>query len=158
VAQADCIQREDLDEIVSPQRAIPDALGNRVRFRPQASRVMAQALADGARYKFGHRPMNEANLLITRKWMHDELSVYKDLRACDGLDIIDMALYPSFLPSAALREMNEVLGSDVYRSRALPIPEHTPFWRWLCPGFAWLIDFVRGGRGLPAPGVLAGSV
>jgi len=157
VASVDAPFREDLDEVVAPQRAPPDVFGNRVRFRPRRSRAMAQALADGARYKFGQRPQNPANLLITRKWMFDELSVYKDLRAADGADIIDAALYASFLPSKVLRDMNEVLETDVYRSRALLVPERVSFWRWLFPGFAWLSDIIRGGRGLPPPGVMAGT-
>jgi hypothetical protein len=157
IASVDAPFREDLDEVVAPQRAPPGVLGNRVRFRPRRGRVMAQALADGARYKFGQRPQNPANLLITRKWMFDELSVYKDLRAADGADIIDAALYASFLPSKVLRDMNEVLETDVYRSRALLVPERVGFWRWLFPGVAWLIDLVRGGRGLPSPGVMAGT-
>lgn len=157
VAQADAVQREDLDEVVAPQRAAPDVVGNRVRFRPQNSRVLAQSLADGARYKFGYRPQNPANLLITRKWMFDELSVYKDLRAVDGADIIDAALYTSFLPSNVLRDMNEVLETDIYRSRALLVPERVSFWRWLFPGLFRLSDLLRGGPRLPSPGVMAGA-
>jgi hypothetical protein len=89
----------------------------RTRFRPVRMQRMACALANSAYLQFGYRPKSEANVLITRKFMRDELSKFKDLRVRDSLVVIDRALTLSFLPSEMYKEMQCVSDTRVFRSR-----------------------------------------
>ncbi len=88
------------EAVAGAQRAPVVGWGRRRR------KGMAFALAEEAYYQFGHRDRSEANLLVTRKFMRDMLKEHRDLRARDASDLIDRALYLSFLPSYTLREMN----------------------------------------------------
>jgi len=97
------------------------------RYRPRRLQEMVYALADEAYRQFGSRPRSEANLLITRKFMRDELSVLKDLRTCDAIAIIDGALGLSFLPSQTLRGMNDLACTRVYRERS---NDYLTRWWW----------------------------
>lgn len=108
-----------------------------VRPRPARLQKMAAALAHEAYFQFGFRPRSDANLLITRKFMRDRLTTFRDLRAKDAATIVDMALYLSFLPSQALREMNIIDGTDVFGSRSEDVPD----------GFGWFGGFVTPTRG-----------
>jgi hypothetical protein len=97
-----------------------------IRFRPRRSHRIACSLAWEAYEKFGHRVRSEANLLITRKFMLDQLKEFKDLRACDRSGIIDRALYLSFLPSLTLQEMNVIDRTSAFNRRSSDLPR----WSW----------------------------
>lgn len=97
--------------------------------RPGRRPKIVFALAAQAYFQFGKRPPSEANMIITRKFMRDELEQYKDLRVTDALGIIDSALYMSFLPSQHLRLMNQAVRTRVYHERARDIPG-TWWQRW----------------------------
>lgn len=73
--------------------------GNRSRF--------SASLAKLAYNKFGNRPMSEANVLVTRKWIQKYLDepAYKDLRTCDKNIAIDRALFLSFVPTTDFQKM-----------------------------------------------------
>jgi len=66
--------------------------GNRSHF--------AMALGKRAYVKFGARPVSEANVIVTRKWLlkviEDE---FKDLRDCDKAIALDRATFLSFIPT-----------------------------------------------------------
>jgi hypothetical protein len=120
-----------LAEIVDNERAangLGAIDGERRRFRPQRSRDMSCALAHEAYMEFGYRPRSDANLIITRKFMRDLLLEYKDLRARDARGIIDVALYLSFLPSAQLREMNELDRTSTFVERTADVPGVGSWW------------------------------
>jgi hypothetical protein len=58
------------------------------------------ALAKRAYVKFGARPVSEANVLVTRKWIHKLMEdEFKDLRTCDKAIAIDRATFLSFVPT-----------------------------------------------------------
>lgn len=129
---------DDLDEVVTEVRALHAAphagppvarpqLGQ-LRYRQHRAREMCVALADKAYFQYGHREVSDANKLITRKFMRDVLSEFKDLRTKDANIIIDGALLLSFLPSAELRRMEEISETRAYRSRANLRPTWTRWW------------------------------
>jgi hypothetical protein len=64
--------------------------------------AFAMGLAKRAYVKFGARPVSQANVLVTRKWVtkliEDE---FKDLRTCDKAIAIDRATFCSFIPTMA---------------------------------------------------------
>lgn len=108
----------------------------RVRVRPQQAKRIASALAYAAYYEFGARERNEAELLVTRKYMRDLLREHKSLRDRDAASIIDTALYLSFLPSAALRDMNRIDQTVVFDERMQAVAS----WR------RWYFPFGPSGR------------
>jgi len=114
----------------------PDGDEPRVRFRPRRARRIAVSLAGAAYNEFGARDRDAANLLITRKYMRDLLREFKTLRHSDANAIIDVALYLSFLPSQALRQMNALDQTQVFEERAAPVAS----WR------AWYFPFGPTGR------------
>jgi hypothetical protein len=73
--------------------------GNRSKF--------SASIAKLAYNKFGQRPMSEANVLVTRKWIQKYLEepAFKDLRTCDKNLAIDRALFLSFLPTKDFQMM-----------------------------------------------------
>lgn len=97
--------------------------------------AISMSLAKRAYYQFGFRPESEANSLITRKFMRDLLMEFKDLRATDANNIIDVALPLSFLPTVVHREMKEYTRTFVYQQRSAEIPE--------CGWIDWLLLRVR---------------
>jgi hypothetical protein len=74
----------------------------------------AMSLAKLAYLKFGRRPMVEANLLVTRKWLVKALEdkKYADLRTADKCLAIDRALFLSFVPTMAYNNMRVVMEDD----------------------------------------------
>lgn len=95
-------------------------------------RSIAYALADQTYFQYGKRDRSEANLLITRKFMRDKLEEYKDLRFKDRNEVIDMALYLSFMPTLTLRAMNEYDSTWAFEERKSDTPHS--WWWW--PVFA----------------------
>ncbi len=79
----------------------------------------AASIAQLAYNKFGERKMSEANVLVTRKWIQKLLDgpAYKDLRTCDKNLAIDRALFLSFVPTDAFREMQLVVTSNTWKDR-----------------------------------------
>lgn len=99
------------------------------RFRPKNQLRLAVAVADEAYYQFGFRPMSEANVLITRKFMRDRLMEVKGLRAHDALLVIDKAIPLSFLPSLEFKNMVRLMGTDTFERRLSPTSEPPSWWR-----------------------------
>nr|AWS06677.1 RdRP small subunit [Maize-associated tombusvirus] len=82
----------------------------------------ACAVAKEAYNKFGARPMSDANVLITRKWIQKFLAGddYQDLRTCDKNIAIDRALFLSFVPTEDFRMMKVCTGSRAWQKRTDP--------------------------------------
>lgn len=82
----------------------------------------ASSLAHIAYNKFGARPMTEANVLVTRKWLAKLLSEpeYKDLRIVDRNIAIDRALFLSFVPTNEFRQMKVVCATKAWQKRVDP--------------------------------------
>ncbi len=80
--------------VLNEKKSVRIAKGKRTTF--------AMALAKRAYVKFGARPVSEANVLVTRKWIvkliEDE---FKDLRNCDKAIAVDRATFLSFVPTMA---------------------------------------------------------
>lgn len=79
----------------------------------------SSAVANMAYNKFGERPMSEANLLVTRKWIQKLLEEpkYKDLRTCDKNLAIDRALFLSFVPTRSFQAMRLAMSTSVAKDR-----------------------------------------
>lgn len=69
--------------------------------------MFSASLAKLAYNKFGQRPVSDANVLVTRKWLQKYLEepMYKDLRTCDKNLAIDRALFLSFVPTKDFQMM-----------------------------------------------------
>lgn len=82
----------------------------------------AACIAHLAYNKFGARPMSEANVLVTRKWIQKLLAEpeYKDLRTCDKNLAIDRALFLSFVPTNEFRTMKVATASRAWQKRVDP--------------------------------------
>nr|WRQ65356.1 tombus P33-like protein [Tolivirales sp.] len=79
----------------------------------------AACIAQIAYNKFGERKMSEANILVTRKWIQKLLDEpkYKDLRMCDKNLAIDRALFLSFVPTNAFRQMKLAIETPAWKDR-----------------------------------------
>lgn len=82
----------------------------------------AACVAHEAYNKFGARPMTEANVLVTRRWLQKLLSEpsYSDLRTVDRNIAIDRALFLSFVPSNEFRKMKVAIASRAWQKRVDP--------------------------------------
>lgn len=100
----------------------------KLRFRAKPQQVMAYALADVGYLKFGFRPDSEAYRMITRKYLLDVLSEFKDLRAHDAGEILDVAVPMSFLPSKTFQDMTLMKTTATWRDRA-QADKQFYFWR-----------------------------
>jgi hypothetical protein len=75
-------------------------------------------LAKQAYNKFGARPVSEANLLVTRKWLQKLVEEsFKDLRTCDKNIAIDRALFLSFVPTLSFNQMKTLIDTGVFQDR-----------------------------------------
>jgi hypothetical protein len=85
--------------------------GNRSKF--------AMSLAKEAYLKFGARPLNDANVLVTRKWLTKflESDQYKDLRTADRVLAIDRAIFMSFVPTMVYNNMKVVMEDNAMVGR-----------------------------------------
>lgn len=81
--------------------------------------LFSASLAKIAYNKFGQRPMSEANILVTRKWLQKYLEepVYKDLRTCDKNLAIDRALFLSFVPTKDFQMMKVATTTPSWEAR-----------------------------------------
>lgn len=90
--------------------------GRRERIRPQRQRLIAYSVASEAYFQFGRRRRSEANDLITRKFMRDQLAGFKDMRTTDKVAIIEMALAFSYVPPSICEEVDDFVGTNAYSS------------------------------------------
>lgn len=81
--------------------------------------AFAASVAQLAYNKFGERPMSEANVLVTRKWIQKLLEdkKYEDLRTCDKNLTIDRALFLSFVPTNSFRAMKLAVQTNAWKDR-----------------------------------------
>lgn len=81
--------------------------------------AFSASIAKIAYNKFGERPMSEANVLVTRKWIQKYLEEpdFKDLRVCDKNLAIDRALFLSFIPTKDFQAMRITLGTSAWKNR-----------------------------------------
>jgi hypothetical protein len=82
----------------------------------------ASCIAHQAYNKFGARPMTEANVLVTRRWIQKLLAEpqYGDLRTVDKNIAIDRALFLSFIPTNAFRQMKLAIADKAWQDRVDP--------------------------------------
>jgi len=90
------------------------------RIRKRARQIGANSLALNAYLKFGKRPKSPANVIITRKYVSDLLVDNKDLRLRDKVELMDMAVFLSFLPSETSLLCNEMERTKSYAGRFVP--------------------------------------
>jgi len=99
------------------------------RLRKGKRSCFAAAIAKRAYLKFGERPMSEANVLVTRRWLAKLLTEdsFKDLRTCDKTIAIDRALFLSFVPTKEFGMMKLAVATRSWEKR---VTENNSF-----PGF-----------------------
>nr|UHS72300.1 MAG: hypothetical protein [Tombusviridae sp.] len=89
------------------------------RVRKGCRSRFAMSLGKRAYVKFGARPVSEANVIVTRKWLlkviEDE---FKDLRNCDKAIALDRAVFLSFIPTMSHNNFKFVFhGKNAVTSR-----------------------------------------
>jgi hypothetical protein len=105
-----------------PVREANEGEDDKEKARPRRRKVsrmeeMSFALAQATYFKFGRRKQNDANMLVSRRFMRDELEEYDDLRYADANVIIDKALPLSFLSTTMAIEMDKMVGSRPFADR-----------------------------------------
>jgi hypothetical protein len=90
----------------------------------------AAALSKLAYNKFGERPLSEANLTVTRKWLqkHLEGEKYINMRTSDKNLAIDRALFLSFVPTKAFQQMRVAITTSQWEKRMDPNQVFGGFW------------------------------
>jgi hypothetical protein len=103
----------------SGTKVVTEVVRKKKTIRKGKRSCFAAAIAQLAYNKFGERPMSEANVLVTRKWLQKLLAedTYSDLRTCDKNVAIDRALFLSFVPTNAFRQMKLAIASNVWKDR-----------------------------------------
>jgi hypothetical protein len=89
---------------------------------------LACSIGVECRAKFGFRVRNEANEIIARKWIHDQLHLLADMRKADIPHIIPYGLEVAFTPS-----IHEIRARAVTKTRAVQnrlADAELPFWDW----------------------------
>jgi len=85
--------------------------GHRSRFAASLSKI--------AYNKFGERPMTEANILVTRRWLQKLLEGddYRHMRVSDKNLAIDRALFLFFVPTLAFQKMRVAVTTAQWEKR-----------------------------------------
>jgi hypothetical protein len=109
IATTDGVQKEEV--LVTERVKKVLRKGGRSKF--------SAAIAKQAYNKFGERPMSQANILVTRKWLQKLLAEpeYKDLRTCDKNIAIDRALFLSFVPTKDFLKMKMAVATRPWEKR-----------------------------------------
>jgi len=118
--------RAEFNKVFENSPAAPSPVGNpgrltkRRRVKPPRHKL-ACMLAKEAYCKFIHdrKTRNDANEIITLKWMSMRLAEFSDLRNADKAAIIDMALPLSYLPTHSKRYMSAVQRTTTWWSRSV---------------------------------------
>jgi hypothetical protein len=87
--------------------------------RRRVRNVAANSYALKAYLKFGFRPRSEANVIVTRKYISDLLDEQKDMRIRDKIEIMDMAVFLSFVPSRSLQWSKTIGKTQAFSERIL---------------------------------------
>jgi hypothetical protein len=87
------------------------------RIRKRARAIGANALAMKAYLKFGRRPKSPANVIITRKYISDLLEEKVDLRLRDKIELMDMAVFLSFIPTETVILCDQMERTFAYAQR-----------------------------------------
>jgi hypothetical protein len=95
------VTRLTVDErTVEETTRVVDNSKSTTRIKKGKRTTFAMALAKRAYVKFGPRPVSEANVLVTRKWLSKVIEdEFKDLRTCDKALALDRSVFCSFIPS-----------------------------------------------------------
>lgn len=103
--------REEIEVTVTSKKRSRLQKGKRSQF--------AKSLGQLAYNKFGERPMTEANLMVTRRWLQKQLESddLKDLRTADKNIAIDRALFLSFVPTKAFLKMKVYSATSQWEKR-----------------------------------------
>jgi hypothetical protein len=83
----------------------------------------AKYIAKRAYFQFGVRSQDRAHMLVTRKWIRNLLdNEFTSLRLSDKINILDEALFLSFIPSDVYSECEELASTEYYLEE---VPEGT---------------------------------
>jgi hypothetical protein len=85
--------------------------------RRRCRRRVAASYALQAYLKFGDRPKSSANVLVTRKYISDLLTEKQHLRLRDKVEIMDLAVFLSFVPTKMKLECDAMMNTTAYAER-----------------------------------------
>jgi len=100
---------------------LPDNRCNRIR------RIAALA-ALACRARFGFKRRSEANELVARKWIHDHVQSFKDMRRSDIPMVMPFAIELCFVPSKAELEAKAMMQTSLIRRRIADY--EATYWDW----------------------------
>jgi hypothetical protein len=137
--EADPEEYLEVHEYISTHRvsSTRDPIGTTEERRLRKKRVrrgkrtsFAISVSKLAYNKFGNRVMNEANVLVTRKWIQKLLEEQKfaDMCTCDKNVAIDRALFLSFVPTFGFTQLERLIKVGALAKRIEGEP--TSCWRW----------------------------
>lgn len=110
---------DDCDESVESASLPLEGVRLTAAKRSRCRKSCAATLAMTAYLKFGSRPKSEANLIITRKFISDLLSENKSMRLKDKIEIMDLAVFLSFVPTKTKLQCDAMSETDAYAERVL---------------------------------------
>jgi hypothetical protein len=93
------------------------ALAAPVNQRRRARKSVAASYALQTYLKYGDRPKTAANVLITRKYISDLLLEKKSLRLRDKVELMDLAVFLSFVPTQTKLQCNAMMNTKAYAER-----------------------------------------
>lgn len=115
---------EEIVEVKDAEPKVQIRVKKSSRLVKGARSKFAVAIARVAYNKFGQREFNNANVLVTRKWIQKLIDEeYKDLRNCDKNIAIDRALFLSFIPTKSFTDMKLAFSTKLIRERLDPREE-----------------------------------
>lgn len=106
-------------QVTEGNEVVVEALGMSTTLRKRCRKHAADAYALQAYLKFGRRQKSEANVLVTRKYISDLLIETPDMRTRDKIEIMDKAVFLSFLPSKTHQECAAYETTFAYARRVL---------------------------------------
>lgn len=117
-------------------RTAHHAIKKTVRIKKGHRTTFAMTVAKRAYVKFGARPLTEANVMVTRKWIVKLIAdEYKDLRVCDQALVIDRATFLSFIPTMAWNNYKFVFhGKNAVTDRVAGENLFSRIAQWAAPG------------------------
>lgn len=123
-AEKECAEVLDvLDDCdLTVEEAVVPFIGGRSVPKPKRKRCrqnLAATVAMTAYLKFGARGKTEANVIITRKFISDLLAAREDMRLRDKIEIMDLAVFLSFVPTKTKLQCEAMYETEAYTEREL---------------------------------------
>lgn len=112
-------EKKIVDTIRDVPASVQKVVKHKLVLKKGKRSMFSASIAKMAYNKFGQRPLSDANVLVTRKWIQKLLDepMYKDLRVCDKNLAIDRALFLSFVPTKDFQMMKIATTTPAWEAR-----------------------------------------